>query len=86
MPWDSMDYMFGLPSTKHANDYVIYQFSKMVVLTPCKKRITVEAIVKLFFERGMKMLCPREVDISSKHIRAHKPFGFSSSRVMVLDI
>jgi hypothetical protein len=34
----------------------------------------------------MKKLCPREVDISTNHIGAHKPFGLSSSRVRVLDV
>jgi hypothetical protein len=55
-PWESisMDYMSGLPSTKHGNDcvfMVIDRFSKMVVLAPCKKSITTEATTKLFFER-----------------------------------
>jgi hypothetical protein len=45
-PWESisMDYMSGLPSTKHGNDcvfMVIDRFSKMAVLAPCKKSITV---------------------------------------------
>jgi hypothetical protein len=45
-PWESisMDYMFGLTSTKHGNDYVfvvIDRFSKMAILTSCKKSITV---------------------------------------------
>jgi hypothetical protein len=33
----------------------------------------------------MKKLCPWEVDVSTTCIRAHKPFGVSSSRVRVLD-
>ena len=33
----------------------------------------------------MQKLCPLEVDISTTPIEAHKPFGFSSSRVRVLD-
>jgi hypothetical protein len=48
-----MDYMPGLPSTKQGNDYVfvvIDRFSKMDILTSCKKNIIVEAIAKLFFE------------------------------------
>jgi hypothetical protein len=48
-----MYYMSGLPSTKHGNDYVfvvIDRFSKMTVLTPCKKSITAEATAKIFFE------------------------------------
>jgi hypothetical protein len=52
--WDSisMDYMSGLPSTKNGNDcvfVVVDRFSKMKVLTPCKKSITFEATSKLFF-------------------------------------
>jgi hypothetical protein len=34
----------------------------------------------------MQMFHPREVDVSTNHIGAHKPFGVSSSRVRVLDI
>jgi hypothetical protein len=54
-PWESisMDYMSGLPSTKHGNDYVfvvIDKFSKMAILAACKKSITTEATAKLFFE------------------------------------
>jgi hypothetical protein len=34
----------------------------------------------------MQKLCPREVDVSTTPIGAHKPFGVSSSgRVRVLD-
>ena len=55
MPWEStsMDYMSDLPSTKHGNDYVfmvVDRFSKMEILTPFKKSITVEATAKIFFE------------------------------------
>jgi hypothetical protein len=54
-PWESisMDYMSGLPSTKHGNDcvfVVVDRFSKMAILTACKKSITVEATTKIFFE------------------------------------
>jgi hypothetical protein len=48
-----MDYMSDLPSTKHGNDcvfVVIDRFSKMAILTPCKKSITIEATSKLLFE------------------------------------
>jgi hypothetical protein len=34
----------------------------------------------------MKKLCPREVDVSTTTIGAHKPFGVSSSGVRVLDV
>eukprot|EP00253_Pinus_taeda_P005915 PITA_05915 len=46
--------MPGLPSTKHGNDcvfVVIDRFSKMAIMTTCKKSITAEATAKLFFER-----------------------------------
>jgi hypothetical protein len=33
----------------------------------------------------MKKLCPWEVDVSTTPIGAHKPFGFSSFGVRVLD-
>ena len=49
-----MDYMSDLPSRKHGNDcifVVVDQFSKMAILTACKKNITATAMVKLFFER-----------------------------------
>ena len=48
-----MDYMYVLPSTKHGNDcvfVVIDLFSKMAILTACKKNIMPEAMTKLFFE------------------------------------
>ena len=49
-----MDYMLGLPSTKQGNDcvfVVVDRFSNMAILVAYKKNITVEATVKLFFER-----------------------------------
>jgi hypothetical protein len=54
-PWESisMDYMSGLPSTKQGNDcvfVVVDRFSKMAILTACKKNITVTDTAKLFFE------------------------------------
>jgi hypothetical protein len=54
-PWESisMDYMSGLPSTKKGNDcvfVVVDRFSKMAILTACKKNITVTDTAKLFFE------------------------------------
>ena len=48
-----MDYMSNLPFTKNGNDYgfvVVDWFSKMAILTTCKKNIMVEAMTKLFFE------------------------------------
>jgi hypothetical protein len=54
-PWESisMDYMSGLSSTKQGNDcvfVVVDRFSKMAILTACKKNITVTDTAKLFFE------------------------------------
>ena len=49
-----MDYRSGLPSTKRGYDcvfLVVDRFYKMAILAACKKRITVEATSKLFFER-----------------------------------
>jgi hypothetical protein len=48
-----MDYMSCLPSTYQGNDYVfvvVDHFSKMVIMATYKKRITIEATGKLFFE------------------------------------
>ena len=48
-----MDYMSGLPSTKHENDcvfVVIDRFSKMAIMASYKKNITAEDTTKLFFE------------------------------------
>ena len=48
-----MDYILGLPSTKHGNEcvfMVIDRFFKMVILIECKKSISAEATVNLFFE------------------------------------
>jgi hypothetical protein len=49
-----MDYMLGLLSIKRGNDcvfVVVDYFSKMAILVACKKRITVEATTKIFFEQ-----------------------------------
>jgi hypothetical protein len=54
-PWESisMDYMFGFLSTKQGNDcafVVVDRFSKMTILTFCKKTITATDTTNLFFE------------------------------------
>ena len=54
-PWESisMSYMSILPSTKCGNDYIfviVDRFSKMAILTACKKIISAEAMAKLYFE------------------------------------
>lgn len=46
-PWESisMDYLSGLPSTKHSNECVLVVvdiFSKMAILASCKKSVIVE--------------------------------------------
>jgi hypothetical protein len=49
-----MDYMFFLSSTKQGNAcvfMVVDQFSKMAILTACKKSIKVTDSASLFFER-----------------------------------
>jgi len=49
-----MDYMLGLPFTKHGNDcvfMVVNRFLKMAIMAACKKNITVEATAKLLFEQ-----------------------------------
>jgi hypothetical protein len=49
-----MDCMYGLRSTKQGNDYVfvvVDWFSKMAILTACKKNITSTYTTKLFFKR-----------------------------------
>jgi hypothetical protein len=50
-----IDYMYGLPSTKHKNDcvfLVVDHFSKMAIIIAYKKSITVANISKLFFSVG----------------------------------
>jgi hypothetical protein len=55
-PWESisMDYISGIPSTKQENDcvfVVVDRFSKMEIITNCKKSITAADTAKIFFER-----------------------------------
>jgi len=54
-PWESisMDYVSGLPSTKHGNRcvfVVVDKFSKMAIMVAYKKNITADATAKIFFE------------------------------------
>ena len=54
-PWESisMDYMSGLPSTKHGNDcvfVVIDRFSNVGIMAAYKKNIIEKATAKLLFE------------------------------------
>ena len=49
-----MDYMSGLPSTKHGNDcvfVVVDKFLKIAIMVACKKNITTKATAELLFER-----------------------------------
>jgi len=46
-PWDNicMDFIGGLPMSRRGHDYlyvVVDRFSKMCILVPCKKQVTVE--------------------------------------------
>jgi len=56
MSWESisMDYISIILTTKEGNDFVFMVvdfFSKMALLSPRKKSITIEVIPKLFFEK-----------------------------------
>ena len=49
-----MNYMSGLPATKHVNNcifVVVNRFLKMAIMANYKKNITAKATAKLFFER-----------------------------------
>ena len=49
-----MDYMSGIHSTKHGNEYVfmvVDRLLKTTIMVACKKNITAEATAKIFFER-----------------------------------
>ena len=48
-----MDFVGGLPLSRKGHDYlyvVVDRFRKMYILTPCKKKITVEQTTHLFFQ------------------------------------
>ena len=54
-PWESisMEFFGGLPMSIKQHDYlyvVVDRFSKMCILLPCKKTITVEQTVELYFQ------------------------------------
>jgi len=53
-PWESasMDFVVGLPLYIESHDYlyvVVDHFSKLCILMPCKRKITVEQTTYLFF-------------------------------------
>ena len=67
-----MDYMSGLPSTKHGNNYVfvvVDRFSKMAIMVAYKKNIIAESIAKLFFERVWVNFGIPQFIISNQDIR-----------------
>jgi hypothetical protein len=77
-PWESMsmDYMSGLPSTKQGNDCVfavVDRFSKMAILTTCKKNITWPTLPSSFSNECGSILgyhrpsCPTGTIGSSTH-------------------
>jgi len=48
-----MDFVGGLPLSRKGHDYlyvVVVRFSKMYILTPCKRKITAEKTTHLFFQ------------------------------------
>ena len=54
-PWESvsMDFVGGLPMSRKGHDYlyvVVDPFSKMCILMPCKKQVTVELTAHLYFQ------------------------------------
>ena len=53
--WESisMDFVGGLPLSRKGHDYlyvVVDRFNKMCILTPCKKKITIEQTTHLLFQ------------------------------------
>jgi hypothetical protein len=54
-PWEciSMDFVGGFPLSKRGHAYlyvVVERFSKMCVMMPCQKQITVEKTAHMFFQ------------------------------------
>ena len=54
-PWESisLDFVGGLPLSRKDHDYlylVVDQFSKMCIIMPCKKQVTVEHTAHMFFQ------------------------------------
>jgi hypothetical protein len=50
----SLDFAGGLPRTRKEHDYmfvVVVRFSKMCILTPCKKTINGKHVTNMFFEK-----------------------------------
>ena len=88
-PWESisMDYMSGLPYTKHDNDcvfMVVDRFSKMAIMAACKNNIIAEATAKLFFEQvwvhfgiPQSIISYQDSKLNARH-QAHKVHNFPS--------
>jgi hypothetical protein len=75
-----MDYMYGFPSTKQGNDYVflvVDRFSKMAILTGCKKNLIAEDTSKLFFKRVCLHFGIPQIIISDQDIRLLNTFWSS---------
>ena len=56
-PWESisMDFVGGLLLSTEGHDYlyvIVDKFNKMCIITPCKKKITVEQTTHLFFQNS----------------------------------
>lgn len=50
-----MDFIGGLPLSRKGHDYlhaVVDGFSKMCILMPCKKQITIEQTTQIFFQNA----------------------------------
>ena len=53
-PWESIsiDFVGGLPISRKGHDYlyvVVDRFSKMCILMPCVKQVTIEKTTHMFF-------------------------------------
>jgi hypothetical protein len=86
--WESMsmDYMYGLPSTKQGNVFVfvvVYRFSKMVILTTCKKSIKATYTTKILFKQVWVHFRIPHTIIFDRDIRV--PITFWSSLWSLLD-
>jgi len=50
-----MNFVGGIPLSRKGHDYlyvVVDRFNKMCILTPCKKKITVEQTTHIFFQNN----------------------------------
>ena len=67
-----MDFVGGLPTTRKGHDYllvVVDRFNKMCILMPCKKTISRQEVVNVFFAQvWVHFGIPRSI-ISERDIR-----------------